>query len=97
MKLAIESFALFQKMLKESIEHDPNLEDFRHFRGSLLQFKQYWDKKSGKPANRKIDYEYPIKRKANDRSLPYQDFANGESALVKKNMETRRKLKGGDK
>jgi hypothetical protein len=97
MKLVVESYELFEKMLKGSSEQDPNLEDIRHFKGSLLQFKQYWDKKAGTPAHRKVDYEYPVKRTSHDKSLPYQDFADGESALVKRNMETRGKLKGSDK
>ena len=97
MKLVIESYALFEKMLQGSSEQDPNLEDIRHYKGSLLQFKKYWDKKAGTSANKKVKYEYPVKRTAQDKSLPYQDFADGESALVKRNMETRRKFKGSDK
>ena len=93
----IESYSVFESDIKPSSEQDPNLEDFRFYRGSVLQFKQYWDKKSGISAKRKFEYEYPHKYTEDDKSLPYQDFANGESALVKSNMATRRKLKEGDK
>jgi hypothetical protein len=97
MKIVVESYALFEKMVKASNVQDPNLEDIRHYKGSLLQFKQYWDKKSGMSSSKKVNYEYPVKHSIDDRSLPYQDFANGKSALVKTNMETRRRLKGSDK
>jgi hypothetical protein len=93
----IMSYALFEQNVEASSEQDPNLEDIRFFRGSALQFKQYWDKKAGLDASRDVEYQYPRHHKVDDRSLPYQDFANGESALVKSNMETRRKLKDGDK
>ena len=90
----IESYAVFEKAVQPSAEQDPNLEDIRYFRGSVLQFKEYWDKKIGQSATKKVDYLYPTPHSVEDKSLPYQDFANGESALVKRNMETRRKLSG---
>jgi hypothetical protein len=93
----IQSYALFEQAVKPSAEQDPNLEDIRFFRGSALQFKEYWDKRAGSDATRDVEYQYPAAHKANDKSLPYQDFANGESALVKSNMKTRRKYKDGDK
>ena len=93
----IQSYALFEKNVEPSSEQDPNLEDIRFFRGSALQFKEYWDKKAQTDATRDVEYQYPAPHKVKDKSLPYQDFANGESALVKSNMETRRKLKDSDK
>jgi len=82
----IQSYALFEQAVKPSSEQDPNLEDFRFFRGSALQFKEYWDKKAEMDATRDVEYQYPALHKVKDKSLPYQDFANGESALVKSNM-----------
>ena len=93
----IQSYALFENNVEPSSEQDPNLEDIRFFRGSALQFKEYWDKKAGMDATRDVEYQYPYPHKANDKSLPYQDFANGDSAFVKSNMQTRRKLKEDDK
>ena len=93
----IESYAIFEKAVQSSSEQDPNLEDIRHFRGSVLQFKEYWDKKIGGKTDNKVEYQYPTKHTIDDKSLPYQDFANGESALVKANMATRRKHTEGDK
>jgi hypothetical protein len=87
----IESYAVFEKNVQPSAEQDPNLEDIRYFRGSVLQFKQYWDKKIGQSTSKKVEYLYPTPHTVDDKSLPYQDFANGDSALVKANMATRRK------
>jgi len=88
----IESYAVFEQTVKPSSDIDPTLDDIRYFRGSALQFKEYWDKRIGQSASKKVDYQYPTPHSVEDKSLPYQDFANGESALVKRNMETRRKL-----
>jgi hypothetical protein len=92
----IKSFSIFESEIKSSSEQDPNLEDFRFYRGSVLQFKQYWDKKAGMTDNKKVEYQYPHNHTEDDKSLPYQDFANGESALVKSNMATRRKLRNDE-
>lgn len=83
------------KQLHEDNYIDKDLEDIRYYRGSVLQFKDYWEKKMGKfNPHGEVDYKYPTPRKEDDKSLPYQDFINGESPLVKYNLKTRRK--GGD-
>jgi hypothetical protein len=87
----IESYAVFEKNVEPSADIDPTLDDIRFFRGSALQFKEYWDKRIGQSASKKVEYQYPTPHTVDDKSLPYQDFANGESALVKANMATRRK------
>jgi hypothetical protein len=75
---------------------DKDLEDIRYYRGSIVQFKDYWEKKMKQSINPhgKVEYKYPKERTEDDKSLPYQDFINGESPLVKYNLKTRRK--GGD-
>ena len=93
----IKSFALFEKAVEPSADQDPDLVDFRFYRGSALQFKEYWDRKAGLEPTRKISYQYPVTHEVDDKSLPYQDFANGESSVVKSNMETRRRRKEGSK
>jgi hypothetical protein len=82
-----------QKEINESAIQDPDLEDFRYFRGSILQFKQYWERKMSKPFNPHgtVHYKYPKERKEEDKSLPYQDFVNGTSSMVQYNLNNRKK------
>ena len=72
---------------------DKDLEDIRYYRGSILQFKDFWERKTGTKFNPhgEVNYEYPNSRKEEDKSLPYQDFVNGESPVVKHNLKTRKK------
>lgn len=81
-----------QEEIHESAVQDPDLEDFRHYRGSILQFKQYWERKMSKPFNPHgtVQYKYPKEREESDASLPYQDFVNGTSSLVQHNLKTRK-------
>ena len=83
----------FKQFINEAEIIDKDLEDIRFFRGSFLQFKDLWERKMNVPFNPhgEVEYEYPVKRKEQDASLPYQDFINGKSSLVKHNMETRKK------
>lgn len=84
------------KYINEDNYIDKDLEDIRYYRGSILQFKNYWERKMKVPFNPhgEVDYKYPNSRKEEDKSLPYQDFINSESPLVKYNLKNRRK--GGD-
>ena len=81
-----------QEILEAALQ-DPDLEDIRHFRGSILQFKQYWERKMSKPFNPhgKVQYKYPNEREEEDKSLPYQDFVNGESSMVQYSLKNRKK------
>lgn len=77
----------------ESQQEDPDLEDFRFFRGSILQFKDFWERKMSKPFNPhgNVKYKYPTEREEVDKSLPYQDFTNGESSTVRYNLDNRKR------
>lgn len=77
----------------ESSTIDPELEDIRHFRGSILQFKDFWERRMNVDFNPHgdVDYKYPTERTESDASLPYQDFVNGESSLVKYNLKNRKR------
>lgn len=96
----IKTFESFKAELvsekRSSDTIDSDLEDIRHYKSSVLQFKQYWDQKIGRDSNPHgtINYKYPSQYKELDRSMPYQDFTNAKSALVKRNLKTRRKSKG---
>jgi hypothetical protein len=81
------------KTIKEDNYIDKDLEDIRYYRGSILQFKDFWERKTGTKFNPhgEVNYEYPNSRKEEDKSLPYQDFVNGESPVVKHNLKTRKK------
>lgn len=87
---------IFEKYdINESEIIDDDLEDFRFFRGSLLQFKNFWERKMSKPFNPhgNVKYKYPIEREEQDKSLPYQDFTNSESSGVKYKLKNRAKGK----
>lgn len=86
-------FKTYGQFIQEAYEIDPDLEDIRYYRGSILQFKNYWERKMKVPFNPhdKVEYEYPHKRTEEDKSLPYQDFINGESNLVKYLNKNRKK------
>ena len=88
-------FHKYKDFLNESEFIDPDLEDIRHFRGSVLQFKDYWERKMKVPFNPhgRVTYKYPEEREEDDQSLPYQDFANGEGNVVKHNLATRKRGK----
>ena len=83
----------YGEFLNEAEIIDPDLEDIRHFKGSILQFKDFWERKMKVPFNPhgEVTYKYPVERKEQDKSLPYQDFENGESSVVKHSLETRKK------
>ena len=89
-------FFKYNKFINESTEVDPDLEDIRYFRGSVQQFNDFWKKKANSNLNphKDMEYEYPIKRKEKDASIPYQDFINGESQQVKYYLKTRRQSNG---
>ena len=92
----MEYFKTFEEYLVESKTIDTDLEDIRHYRGSILQWKEYWERKMDVPFNPHgtVDYKYPEKRSEEDKSLPYQDFTNGTSNVVQYNLKTRKKSKG---
>jgi hypothetical protein len=77
----------------ESSTIDPDLEDIRYFRGSILQFKDYWERKMNVKFNPhgEVKYKYPAERTETDKSLPYQDFVNGESSNVKYSLNNRKR------
>jgi len=83
----------YSDIVAENEYIDKDLEDIRHFKGSILQFKDYWERKMKVPFNPhgEVNYKYPTDRKEEDKSLPYQDFVNGESSVVKYNLKTRKK------
>jgi len=83
----------YNDIVAENEYIDKDLEDIRYFRGSILQFKDYWERKMKVDFNPhgEVDYQYPNNRKEEDKSLPYQDFVNGTSSLVKHNLETRKR------
>lgn len=78
---------------------DKDLEDIRHYKGSLLQFKNFWEKKMKVNFNphQTVNYKYPQQREEDDNSIPYQDFINGSSDLVKYILKTRKKEKINNK
>ncbi len=88
-----EEYLVESEMIKEAEIVDPDLEDIRYFRGSILQFKDFWERKMGVPFNPhgEVEYKYPKERKEDDKSLPYQDFINGKSPLVQHSLDTRRR------
>ncbi len=83
----------YNDILSENEYIDKDLEDIRHFKGSILQFKDYWERKMGVKFNPhgEVNYQYPNKRTEDDESLPYQDFTNGKSSVVKHNLENRKR------
>ena len=88
----MEYFKTFDNFIRESSTIDPDLEDIRFFRGSILQFKDYWERKMSKfNPHGKVEYKYPHKRSEEDASLPYQDFTNGKSSTVKHNLKNRKR------
>jgi hypothetical protein len=54
------------------------LNKIRHFKGSLQDFIDYWEQDRGIETNpyKNVDYEYPVKNKVKDETLPYQTFNN---------------------
>jgi hypothetical protein len=90
----IKTFEQFiEDKVLESSTIDPDLEDIRYYRGSILQFKDYWERKMNVKFNPhgEVEYKYPKERKEKDASLPYQDFVNGESSTVKYNLKNRKR------
>lgn len=83
----------YNQFIKEATEIDPDLEDIRYYRGSFKQFKDFWERKTKTDFNPhgKVDYKYPVERTEEDKSLPYQDFINGNSEQVKFYLKTRKK------
>lgn len=89
-------FYKYSKFINEDTEIDLDLEDIRYFKGSVQQFNNYWKKKANSNLNphKNMEYEYPVKRKEIDDSLPYQDFINGKSPQVKYFLKTRKQGNG---
>ena len=86
-------FKTYGQFINEAYIVDPDLEDIRHFRGSIQQFKDFWERKMKVSFNprTKVEYQYPTKRTEEDNSLPYQDFQNGNSTMVKYFKDTRKR------
>ena len=85
-------FRSYGEFIGEAYIIDPDLEDIRYYRGSIKQFRDFWERKMKVPFNPhgKVEYTYPVKRTEDDKSLPYQDFVNGESSLVKNALKNRK-------
>lgn len=85
-------FKTLQEHVNESAIQHPDLEDIRYYRGSVLQFVQYMERKIDKSLNPhgNVNYKYPKKRSEKDKSLPYQDYINGNSELVKYKLKHRK-------
>ena len=86
-------FKKYSQFISEAYIVDPDLEDIRHFHGSIQQFKDFWERKMKVSFNprTKVEYQYPTKRTEEDKSLPYQDFINGNSEQVKYLLKNRKR------
>jgi|TARA_B110000908_G_scaffold166011_1_gene216429 hypothetical protein len=75
---------LFEEFRADLKDEDPLLIKIRHFGGSVKSLDDWLSSKIGEtnPYKDTIMVNGPHKGKK-DKSLPYQDFQNGESDLVK--------------
>ena len=75
---------LFEEFRADLKDENPLLQDIRHFNGSVQSLDDWLRSKIGEtnPYKDTIMVNGPQMGKK-DKSLPYQDFQNGESDLVK--------------
>lgn len=86
----IKSYKIFEHQgTGDSTGEDTNLYNIRNFRGSIKDFDEYFKSRIGEtnPYKDNITVDGPQiespHKGEKDNSLPYQDFQNGKSDLLK--------------